>query len=59
MEGELRPSMVGLMGVNAKWIVDGEISLTDLNIDIRAGQLVAIIGTVGCGKVSRKRFKIY
>lgn len=59
MEGELRPSMVGLMGVSAKWIVDGEMSLTDLNIDIRAGQLVAIIGTVGCGKVSSKRLKIY
>lgn len=59
MEGELRPSTVVLTGVSAKWIVDGEMSLIDLNIDIRAGQLVAVIGTVGCGKVFSKRFKIY
>lgn len=59
MEGELRPSMVLLTGVSAKWIVDGEMSLTDLHIDIRAGQLVAVIGTVGCGKVFSMRFKIH
>lgn len=54
VDGDLWPSMIVLTGVSAKWILDGEISLTDLNTDIRAGQLVAVIGTVGCGKVTSK-----
>lgn len=42
---------VQLTGVSAKWIEDGDVTLWDLNLDIHPGQLVAVIGPVGCGKV--------
>ncbi|KAG8304251.1 hypothetical protein J6590_098615 [Homalodisca vitripennis] len=49
VEGE---QAVLLTGVSAKWTSAGSMTLTDLNVDIRAGQLVAVIGTVGSGKSS-------
>ncbi|XP_054272676.1 ATP-binding cassette sub-family C member 4-like [Macrosteles quadrilineatus] len=52
VEGEWRGSIVTLEGVSAKWTKNGDMTLTNLNLDIQAGQLVAVIGPVGSGKSS-------
>lgn len=50
-EREMRAPVVMLTGVSARWVQGGTLTLSDINLDIRVGQLVAVIGTVGCGKV--------
>ncbi|KAK0158239.1 hypothetical protein PV328_009270 [Microctonus aethiopoides] len=42
-----------LEGVNAKWLEsDNEDTLQNININIKAGQLIAVVGQVGAGKSS-------
>jgi ABC-type multidrug transport system fused ATPase/permease subunit len=44
---------ISIMNVTAKWTEDlPENTLTDVNLEVRPGGLVAVIGPVGSGKVS-------
>jgi ABC-type multidrug transport system fused ATPase/permease subunit len=44
---------IKIMNVTAKWTEDlPENTLTDVNLEVRPGGLVAVIGPVGSGKVS-------
>ena len=45
---------IRVVNVTAKWSEDlNENALTNVNLDVKPGGLVAVIGPVGSGKVSR------
>ena len=45
--------VIKLIGASAKWLVfEKEDALHDINIDVRPGELVAVVGQVGSGKSS-------
>ena len=49
---ENQPDTVALENVTGKWKKDeNEDTLTNINLNLKSGQLVAIIGPVGSGKV--------
>ena len=42
-----------MKNVTAKWDATGDNILVDINLTVHPGELVVVIGPVGCGKVSK------
>lgn len=41
-----------IKNVTAKWTATGDDTLTNINLSVYPGELLVVIGPVGCGKVS-------